>query len=265
MDAAAVAQSEVAVVGFALDGRVDLRALDRDPEVAPREMSRHRFVLEHGALSIYLYALGAAVVVGTDRVDDDVRARIEHVTGQRLLVETIDAYRLKLDLQAPRPQARWDGITVPRIDDEVIEVCALVLARSAGLERYEKLADPLLDQALALAMEFGGRGRPPWGTRGMMRRIGALAVQRLELARWFVHLDRPETAWADPVVDHLYDVLREHLELAERHEALVQRIASLEHSLTTIVDAWDTRRSRALEWAIVWLIVFEIVLALLHR
>jgi uncharacterized Rmd1/YagE family protein len=189
---------------------------------------------------------------------------VENLTGRRRLVETIDAYRLKVDAQAQRPLARWDAIIVPRIDDEVIEVCALVVARSAGLERYEKLADPLLDQGLALAMEFGGRGRPPWGTRGMMRRIGALAVQRLELARWFVHLDRPEPAWSDPVVDHLYDVLRDHLELAERHEALVQRIASLEHSLTTILDAWETRRSRVLEWAIVWLIVFEIVLALLH-
>jgi uncharacterized Rmd1/YagE family protein len=54
-------------------------------------------------------------------------------------------------------------------------------------------------------------------------------------------------------------------ELAERHQSIVPRISSLEHTLSTIVGVWDVRRARALEWAIIVLIAVEIVLSLLRH
>jgi uncharacterized Rmd1/YagE family protein len=55
-----------------------------------------------------------------------------------------------------------------------------------------------------------------------------------------------------------------HLELAERHEALMHRMSALERSLQMIVSVWESRRARFLEWAIVWLIVVEIAMALVR-
>lgn len=82
---------------------------------------------------------------------------------------------------------------------------------------------------------------------------------------------RPEVQWDRIVVPRLDDevvdavaLLGVHLELAERHEALMHRMAALERSLQMIVSVWESRRARFLEWAIVWLIVVEIAMALVR-
>lgn len=257
--------SELALAAFAVDGRVELRTRDRDAEPELLLRSPQRFVYARGEQRVHVFALGAVVVVGAHVLDDELRAFVERCTERAVLVETVDRYALAIDEQARRARVEWDRIVVPRLDDEVIDAVALVLARSAGLERYERGAEPLLEQGLTLAREIAGHGRTPFGLRPMIRRIAGLTVSRLELARWFVHLDRPESAWEDPVVDQLYDLVVRHLELAERHEALMHRIGSLEHGLSAIVAVWEGRRSRFLEWAIVWLIVVEIVLAFAER
>lgn len=272
--------AELPLVAFAIDGRVELRARvnDAEPELVLR--APHRFVYAYrpqrpgasdrdetakgGPCRVHVFALGAVVMVGTDVVDDELRAFVERRSGRVMIAETVDRYRLVVDPRVRRPEVQWDRIVIPRLDDEVVDAVALILARSAGLERYERGAEPLLEQGLTLAREFAGHGRTPWATRPMIRRIAALAVSRLELARWFVHLDRPDPAWEDPVVDRLYELLGVHLELAERHEALMHRMSALERSLQMIVSVWESRRARFLEWAIVWLIVVEIAMALVR-
>jgi uncharacterized Rmd1/YagE family protein len=263
----------IPLAALAVDGRVELRArgepLEPEPEPEPLEpepleRSSHRFVYAYGECRLHVFALGAVVLVGSAALDEAFLAFVQRCTGRTALVETVDRYHLIVDAETGRPQVQWDRILVPRLDDEVIDAVALLLARSAGLERYERGAEPLLEQGLILARTFAGHGRPPRVPGPTIRRIASLAVARLELARWFVHLDRPEPAWEDPVVDRLYDVLGDHLELVGRHEALMHRMASLERSLSMIVSVWESRRSRFLEWAIVWLIVVEIVLAFVH-
>lgn len=256
---------EIPLAAFAIDGRVELRTRDADAQPEPLLRAPQRFVYGLGACKVHVFALGAVVVVGTATIDDELRTFVERITGRSMLAETVDRYVLMIDPRVRRPEVQWDRIVVPRLDDVVVDAVALILARSAGLERYERGAEPLLEQGLTLARQFAGHGRTPWGTRPMIRRIAALAVSRLELARWFVHLDRPDPAWEDPVVDHLYDLLGVHVELAERHEALMHRVSALEQSLQMIVSVWESRRARFLEWAIVWLIVVEIVMAFVRH
>jgi uncharacterized Rmd1/YagE family protein len=82
------------------------------------------------------------------------------------------------------------------------------------------------------------------------------------LARWFFPLDRPDWTWEDQTISELYDRLSDNLELHERHDALEHKLASVQSTLEIVIDLWQSRRSRSLEWAIVLLIIAEIVLAL---
>jgi uncharacterized Rmd1/YagE family protein len=253
----------MALCVVALDGRVDVRARHQDDFPEPLERSPHRFKYRVGDRVIFVFALGAVVVTGPEALDAEVRAFIERISGRQLLDTTKEVYGLECT-PASSPRVDWDRILVPRLDDRLVDVAALLLARSAGLERYERAAAPLVEEGLRLARDFAQGGRTPGRAGELVRRMARLGVARLELAHWFVHLDRPDAAWDDPTADRLYEVMADHLELAERHELLMHRIGSLEHSLTTIVRVWEGRRSRHLEWAIIWLIVVEIVLAVMH-
>ncbi len=142
---------------------------------------------------------------------------------------------------------------------ELMAAVALVLAQSAALERYERRAEGLLEEALELSRMVAG-GRVPRSNRGWVRRVGRLTGDRLELARWFYLVDRPEETWEDARVAATYDALFEALELRERHLAMQHELAAVSTSTETVIDLWHGRRSNALEWAIVLLIVVDIVL-----
>ena len=71
----------------------------------------------------------------------------------------------------------------------------------------------------------------------------------------------PDEAWDDPQVARLFDDLSHNLELGERHKAMLHKLSAVEHGCESAIDLWHGRRSNALEWAIVLLIVVEIVLA----
>ena len=106
-------------------------------------------------------------------------------------------------------------------------------------------------------------GAPP-GQEGRGQEGGRPApflARRLELARWFFTLDRPQSAWDEPAIYELHEALAENLELKDRQSAVEYKLEAVEESLDTVTDLWHGRRSLALEWAVVVLIVLEIASA----
>lgn len=220
---------------------------------------------------IHLIGLGAVVVTSPrplagGPLEPELGARLEAATGRKLLPETREVYRVRVDPACPAGSARvgWDLVVVPLSSPELDAAVALLLAQSAALVRYELAAQRLVDEALALSALLDERGGIPRSTRELVRRIGRLARTRLELARWFYFVDRPEETWEDARVAQLYDALFENLELGERHRAVQHKHGVVEQATRTWIDLWQARRSNALEWAIVLLIVFEIAMALVR-
>ncbi len=251
----------VALWAAALDGRVDVRTLGR----------RGAFDRAHDAVQavetplpggdrLLVFAVGACVVVGRSEGDDALSTAIRERTGHAVLPDTAETFTVRLDPDATAPRVLWDGAVLPASSSEALLVVALVLAESVALERYEDAAEPLVEETAELARRLARRGRPPW-RNAPVRRIAAISVQRLEIARWFFLLDRPEPTWEDPVADRLYDALVDNLELRERHAALEHKLGLVEHTLQVVTTLWEGRRGRLLEGAIVVLIVVEIVLA----
>lgn len=257
-----------ALSAVALDGRVRLRSVagqTRWPVVGqnPNAVT----VKGPGDRIVRVYAIGAVVVEGPEGIVPDLALELAEITGRHLDLRTEERLRVSC---APVSNAQgfevdWDRVVLPRADGGVLDAVSHLLAQSVALERYERGADAITDETLALAGEFARQGRPPWRRGLPIRRIAALAVQRLELARWFFPLDRPEWTWEDAEVARLYDALFEHYELHDRHEALLHKLASVESTLQVVINLWEGRRSRGLEWAIVILIVLEIVLAIVEH
>ena len=67
------------------------------------------------------------------------------------------------------------------------------------------------------------------------------------------------------MIARLYDALFRNLEFKERHDAMVYKLHAVDTVMEMLIDVWQARRSLALEWAIVLLIIFEIGLALVEK
>jgi hypothetical protein len=245
----------------ALDARVDLdRAVECLEWDVVRRTSYGLALRGPEGQSLYVFEFGALVA------DERAAERFESLASsldRRLLPDTREAWLIGIDamIGPDGPRAGWDRVVVSEGTPERLAAIALLIGQSAALERHELAVDRLLEEVGRVTDELA-RGRSPRRSRKMVARIGHINSSRLELARWFFLVSRPDEAWEHPEVASLYDALFRNLELEERHRAVLHKLAVAGEGLETTVDLWHARWNHWLEWAIVILIVVDIVLAL---
>lgn len=213
---------------------------------------------------LMLFDFGAVAHVGKNAADVETLRMVEAVTGCAVLYRTAETYTL---IEAPEgqntpPRVDWDRIALPDDRPDLVTAACLLLAQSAALERFEHAADRLVEEAVLLAQELEATGRPPRRSGPLVTRIGRITRERLQMTSWFYLVDRPEETWRDQKVADLYEALFHNLELPRRHDALLHKLRAVEDATEVILDLGHGRESTQLEWAVVLLIVFEILLSL---
>lgn len=206
---------------------------------------------------MWLFGFGAAVVQGDTWSDAEI-AWLEARTERRVLLRTEDAFRVEVG--PPDTPMHWNAVHLEEITDRRLGTVALLLAQSAALERYERKADELVGEALTLLRGLRDGERLPWRTRPLNRRIAQISVAHLELASEFWLVDKPDATWDDPVSNRVYEELFDHLELDDRHAAVLHKLEPVGDNLRTVVELRQTAHALWLEIAIVLLIVVEVVL-----
>ena len=76
--------------------------------------------------------------------------------------------------------------------------------------------------------------------------------------------DKPETLWEFPQLGGLYASLEDEFELQERQAALDRKLNLISDTAQTLADVLDNKQFHKLEWYVIGLIFFEIVLSLLE-
>ena len=74
--------------------------------------------------------------------------------------------------------------------------------------------------------------------------------------------DRPELLWEHPELEQLYLRLEDEFEIEERAASLDRKLELISRTVETILDLVQKERSVRVEWYIVGLIVFEVVISL---
>jgi required for meiotic nuclear division protein 1 len=251
------------MTAIALDGRIDLVAATQ--RLAWGVVRHYAYgvafdVEEFGR--VFLFDFGAVVVDGVNKIPPALSETIEKSVGRKPLLETEETYKIAVDPErSGPPRVGWDQVVVPSREPGLISAMALLLGQSAAIERYEKAADDLIEAALPPARFLADRGRVPGESRALIQRIGRLTTDRLELANLFYLLDRPEETWEDARIAQLYDGLFSNLELKERHLAMLNKLEAVERVTDLTLNIWLGHLSNRLEWAIVVLIIVELVLA----
>jgi len=81
-------------------------------------------------------------------------------------------------------------------------------------------------------------------------------VGRVEVA------EKPDLLWERPELERLYLRLQDEFEIKERHAALERKLELISRTAHTVLELLQNRRNLRVEWYIVILIVFEIILSL---
>jgi uncharacterized Rmd1/YagE family protein len=241
----------------------ELGAAYPDARRTPHELS---FPLEGSAPgagpSVFVYPFGVAVF--RDVPEAQRRAQIERLRRARgTLTEAgaVEDINVRED-EGRRPDVADGCLTLDRLTSERASVVALTIAQSAAMEYYERIVDEMAARTDRIVLGLEASGTVSLRTRPLHRFIGTATATRNEVINILHLLDKPDEAWDDPGMDHIYDELKAQFDLEDRYRSLESKLRSVQESLGLVLDVARDRRLVLLEVTVVLLILLELLLAL---
>jgi uncharacterized Rmd1/YagE family protein len=246
-----VAGKSVSVRALLVGDRIDVAALERDESLKTISTLPLAFKAgENGLVAVFRY--GVVVFVGlTQPEENEVLKNLKgRISGPFKTRERED------QIPAGGP------IYVRDLALERLLLVAYALADSVVLARDEKEVASVFDTIEPFAAELAASGNTPGGRRTILKLIGeALLVQHRVSGRVAVAED-PDVLWDRPDLSRLYARLKDEYELKDRVDSLNRKLTVISDTARALTDMSDTARSLRLEWLIVGLIAFEIVITI---
>ena len=148
---------------------------------------------------------------------------------------------------------------------EKLQIIADALSKNLVLSLYEKKVAGEFDKIEPLAQELATHGKVSGGSKKLLSKIGhMLLIEHRMVGRAEIG-DKPETLWDFQHLEGLYASLEDEFELIERQSALDRKLGLISDTAQTLADVWDNKQLHKLEWYVIGLILFEIVLNLYER
>ncbi len=154
------------------------------------------------------------------------------------------------------------AVSLDNISLEKLQVIADALSKNLVLTLYEKKVAGEFDKIEPLAQELALHGRVSGGSRNLLSKIGSMLLIEHRMVGRAEIGDKPETLWDFPQLGGLYASMEDEFELKERQSALDRKLGLISDTAQTLADVWDNKQLHKLEWYVIGLILFEIVLSL---
>ena len=239
-----------------LADRIDVKALE------PRLSTHLPVTLAVGGSGCaMLFRSGAVVFFGVDAIAQE---RFIHDLAPRMVgaYKTPEAERANVrigDADSVEP----DAVILKESTIERLQVIAEILAKSVVLARNEQTIGEAFDAIEPLAQSMQRNpSRLPWKQKDMVRQIGAAMLAEHQLVDRAEVLEKPELLWDRGDLDRLYARLEDEYEIRERHAILESKLSLVSGAARTMLELTQSRRSLNVEYYIVALIMFEILMAL---
>jgi uncharacterized Rmd1/YagE family protein len=175
----------------------------------------------------------------------------------------VESEELQIRIDPARPEGLQEGTLV--IQSGTLERLLLVaeaLGKSLVLAYYETRLAAAFDRIEALALELERTGGIRGNNRAHLKYIGAMLLIESRMVGRAEIGDRAELLWDHPELEGLNALLEDEFEIHERLAALDRKLELAARTEQTLVDLISTGHALRVEWYIVALIVFEILLTL---
>ena len=240
-----------------LGDRIDTSGLERTDVLSTAPLAFRAG--KDGVVTVFRY--GVVVLFGVSALEEDEVLR--SLRGRVIRpIELREDETATIEIAPDKDEQILPGgpILLRAITPEHMLVIADALAKSVVLARDEREVSAVIEIVEPFARQLAEEGRTPGGRRAILKHIGnALLVQHRVSGRVAV-TDKPDVIWDRPDLERLYARLQDEYELTERADALSRKLAVISETAEVLTDMIDTKRSLRLEFIIVMLIVFEIVI-----
>lgn len=238
-----------------------MKALEQTQKIAASP-----FVMQTGPDSYaVLFRYGVAVLFGMNAIDEaGFITKVREFVIEPVETPEVEECQVHIDRDGS-DSVEPSFIRFSTLDVYRIQILADVLAKSAILSFYEKQMARTFDAIEPIANELQSRGPSGLRSRALLRHIGTtLSIQRRMVGQVEVG-EKPEVLWERPHLERLFAKMEDEFEITERNSALRSKLELVYKTAETLLGLLQERRTLHVEWYIVILIVFEILLSLSEK
>ena len=214
----------------------------------------------------YFYVFSYGVVVFSNYDDDKVKELIELIKpfSKNILLEKMwEEFIVHED--AGYDQFGFNEIYLSRFDPDVMRIVMLNVGQSAALDYFSQQAASMLERTKIHTLELEKSGRIHINNKELMRFIGkALNVKNSIVENLYI-IDSPDETWDDEYLNRIDSVLKNTFDIKDRFRDIDYQIQIIKDNLNLFVDMIQTRRSHNLEIIVIFLILFEVIHALIKE
>jgi uncharacterized Rmd1/YagE family protein len=176
---------------------------------------------------------------------------MEYILDKEAQRDKFDKKPLQFDLMRLRSQRMEEKLAL-----------SYAMAQSSKLFFFEQSVNQCLERTRYLPRELSSKGKISMSKTGLNKLIGELFVEQMEINLFSSILDTPNFLWDDEEYIPLYQYARAYLEIGERVDLLNNRLTVIRELLDVLTAQVADIYSNRLEWIVIWLIAFEIVLGI---
>ncbi len=243
-----------------LGDRLDLKAFKIADCLATTPLTLE--VDSAGGIAV-LFRYGVVVFFGVKGLDE-----VRFIDSLKPLITnpypTPEIEELEIHCGRPGLGVQSGAVSLDETSLEKIQVIADALSKNLVLSLYEKKVAGEFDKIEPLAQQLATYGKVSAGSKTLLSKIGhMLLIEHRMVGRAEIG-DKPEILWDFPQLGGLYASLEDEFELQERQAALDRKLGLISDTAETLADVWDNKQLHKLEWYVIGLIVFEIVISLVE-
>ncbi len=220
-------------------------------DVLHLELGGHAFIFNYGILVSW----GLSEEEG-----GQLHRELEGLAEKPFSIPSADKFTYEVNAESN--SIRGDLITL--IGHGPLEMLAVShgLAQSTMLAEFESQAIRTIEEYAAIPSSLARDGTIHLSRKTIGRMRGSLFLVESDINLNYGLLDTPEFFWEYPDLEELYLMTARYLDVQSRVEVMNRKLAIIRDLLAMLADEQKHKHSSLLEWIIIWLIAFEIVIFL---
>lgn len=172
-----------------------------------------------------------------------------------------ESYMLKIG--AEEPSVGFNSMSVKEFKKHHSEILATILAKSVALDKVETDLNGLLDEAESI-VDLLERGILNISDEKNAKMSARILGFKFDTISYIMLLDKPDITWENQEAESLYMQLSPFFELSERYEKIQAKTEILMDITQVFGSLTQQKRGNKLEWLVIILIGFEIILTLIE-
>ena len=136
------------------------------------------------------------------------------------------------------------------------------ISQNIKLQQFEEELQTSIDNNSNIPLQLSTTGKIKLTKKEISKKIGELFLVKSKINLHYDLLDTPEFFWEYPQYENQYEKIVKYLDIKSRVEVLNKKVEIIQELLHVLGDEQKHRYSSFLEWIIIILIAFEIVISL---